>query len=104
MNTSWSSISARTTKTTPKPWTSPATRRWARARSAIRRPRKELRLPLGQGHPAARDLGPADGQALDRRPHRPARRLRVQPHQPQVQGVPGAPARRQGGLRVRAAS
>ncbi|KAG1447313.1 hypothetical protein G6F57_017099 [Rhizopus arrhizus] len=70
----------------------------------VRRPRKELRLPLGQGHPAARDLGPADGQALARRPHRPARRLRVQPHQPQVQGVPGAPARRQGGLRGRAAS
>ena len=116
--TSWNSTSARTTRTTPKPWTSPATRRSAPAQVLVARLRarhelrlrevrgsgQDLRFPFRQGHPAAGNLARADGKAADRRPHRPARRFRLQPHQPQVQGLPGAPARRQDRLRVRAPS
>ncbi len=63
----------------------------------------QLRLPLGQDHPAAGDRHRSDATAAHRRPHRAADRFRVLAHPAQVQGVPGAGRGRQDRLRVRTA-
>jgi len=79
-------------------WTLPEMRR-PRVRAAdelpVRarhRPGEDLRLPLGQGDPAAADRAGADGKAAQRGAHRRAARVHFKSHTAQVFRFPGTQA------------